>query len=100
MTDPGATAFTRILFFAKDRAMFLVKLLTPPFEALYEVIFGIAVTAFMELMVMMEHDESNPLSDTLAGCCVEIIARAADWQVRNTPFKFTAITLSKSCSVS
>lgn len=89
ITLPGATALTLIPYGARDIAIFLVKLLIPPLLALYPEREGMAVMAFTELMLMIEHMEGSS--------CL-IICFAAAWHVKKHPFKLTRRTSSKSSS--
>mmetsp|Transcript_5785 Transcript_5785/g.13267 ORF Transcript_5785/g.13267 Transcript_5785/m.13267 type:complete len:205 (+) Transcript_5785:1118-1732(+) len=88
MMDPGAMALTRIPCGASASAMDRVRLCTPPLDALYPAMVGMAVTPLTLPMLMMAPPRPC-LTICLAACC----------PVRNTPLRLTLMTSSKSFSV-
>src|SRR6185436_16869861 len=84
---PGPIAFTRMPWGASDSAITLVSWLMAPLETTYGTWLGMASTAFTLDMLMIA---PPPPCFT--------IWRAAAWPARNTPFRFTARTRSKSTS--
>src|SRR5258708_2112127 len=84
---PGPMPFTRMPWVASEIDITLVSWLIAPFETTYGTWLGMARTAFTLDMLTMA---PPPPCFT--------IWRAAAWPARKMPFRFTAITRSKSAS--
>ncbi len=85
---PGATAFTRMPFWAHSIASMRVMWLTPAFEMPYTDWPASAATPWVEAMLTIAPGRPAPIR-----------YRPICWLTKNTPLRFTSMTASHSASL-